>query len=146
MLLVAIPDEPVSATAVDGPLNYLDAKLSENNHHFQQDNAGVHAAKESEKYFAGRRTNFLPWPLRSPDLNPMENVMCGPSQAPTPIEEISGRGHGSGDVGVDSNLCPGLNIRFRPNFLGVHFTSAPSCFTNQTPETETCHLEIAKWA
>jgi hypothetical protein len=41
---------------------------------FQQDNASIHRAETTRQWFARNNVTVLPWPDRSPDMNPMENV------------------------------------------------------------------------
>ena len=42
---------------------------------FQQDNASIHTAKSTMEYFKKfENITLLPWPSRSPDLNPIENL------------------------------------------------------------------------
>ena len=41
---------------------------------FQQDNATVHIVNSSIEYFEARGIEIFPWPARSPDLNPIENI------------------------------------------------------------------------
>jgi transposase len=41
---------------------------------FQQDNAPCHTAHSITEYFAGSNVQLMPWPARSPDLNPIENL------------------------------------------------------------------------
>ena len=41
---------------------------------FQQDGATIHTAKRSMEYFEAMGIEILPWPTRSADLNPIENV------------------------------------------------------------------------
>lgn len=41
---------------------------------FQQDNASVHTAKTTKQWLTDHHIAQLPWPSKSPDLNPMENV------------------------------------------------------------------------
>ncbi len=41
---------------------------------FQQDNAAIHTSKHTKAWFESNNVRVLPWPARSPDLNPIENV------------------------------------------------------------------------
>jgi transposase len=41
---------------------------------FQQDNAPAHASKIIQSYMTYLEIQTFPWPLRSPDLSPIENV------------------------------------------------------------------------
>ena len=41
---------------------------------FQQDNAPIHNAKVTKKWFKERNIEIMDWPASSPDLNPIENV------------------------------------------------------------------------
>lgn len=41
---------------------------------FQQDNASIHTARSTSAWFLANNVAKLPWPSKSPDLNPMENV------------------------------------------------------------------------
>ena len=41
---------------------------------FQQDNAPIHTARATTEYFHAMGINVLPWPARSPDVNPIENA------------------------------------------------------------------------
>lgn len=41
---------------------------------FQQDNAPIHTARIVQEFLVDRNIQILPWPSKSPDLNPMENV------------------------------------------------------------------------
>ena len=40
---------------------------------FQQDNAPINTAKLTSEYLTAMGINVLPWPARSPDMNPIEN-------------------------------------------------------------------------
>jgi hypothetical protein len=41
---------------------------------FQQDNASIHTAHIISEYMRNNRIAQLPWPAKSPDLNPIENL------------------------------------------------------------------------
>ncbi|GFU54715.1 transposable element Tcb1 transposase [Trichonephila clavipes] len=41
---------------------------------FQQDNARPHVARIVQKFFVNHQIELLPWPARSPDLSPIENM------------------------------------------------------------------------
>ncbi|GFW31845.1 transposable element Tcb1 transposase [Trichonephila clavipes] len=41
---------------------------------FQQDNAQSHAARIVQRFFVNHQIELLPWPARSPDLSPIENI------------------------------------------------------------------------
>ncbi|GFW40244.1 transposable element Tc3 transposase [Trichonephila clavipes] len=42
---------------------------------FQQDNARPHVARIVQRFFVNHQIELLPWPARSPDLSPIENMM-----------------------------------------------------------------------
>ena len=50
--------------------------LVDSDHHwiFQQDNAPCYKSKFVKEYFDENHINVMPWPARSPDLNPIEHV------------------------------------------------------------------------
>ena len=41
---------------------------------FQQDNAPCHTARSIKQYMEEKLLNLMPWPARSPGLNPIENL------------------------------------------------------------------------
>jgi transposase len=41
---------------------------------FQQDNASCHSSRATQEYLREVQLNVLPWPVMSPDLNPIEHV------------------------------------------------------------------------
>ena len=41
---------------------------------FQQDNARPHVARIVQTFFQRRRVSLFPWPVRSPDMSPIENI------------------------------------------------------------------------
>lgn len=46
----------------------------EENWIFQQDNASCHSAGSTRAWFEANGVTVMPWPARSPDLNPIENL------------------------------------------------------------------------
>ncbi|UYV65641.1 hypothetical protein LAZ67_3004938 [Cordylochernes scorpioides] len=52
---------------------------------FQQDNARPPVARIVQKFFVNRQIELLPWPARSPDLSPIENMWSMVSQRLTQI-------------------------------------------------------------
>lgn len=50
------------------------SELTESDYTFQQDNASTHVSTYSTGELANLGLKLLPWPARSPDLNPIENV------------------------------------------------------------------------
>lgn len=46
----------------------------ENNFIFQQDNCSIHTAHRVRQWFLNKNIELIPWPSKSPDLNPIENV------------------------------------------------------------------------
>jgi transposase len=49
-------------------------RIGGNNWRFQQDNAPIHTAASTKQWFSTKNMRILPWPSRSPDLNPIENL------------------------------------------------------------------------
>lgn len=49
-------------------------KICGKNWIFQQDNASVHTSKLTLDWLKSKKVNFLDWPSKSPDLNPIENL------------------------------------------------------------------------
>ncbi|GFX79165.1 transposable element Tcb1 transposase [Trichonephila clavipes] len=41
---------------------------------FEQDNARPHVARIVQRFFVNHQIELLPWPARSPDLSPIENM------------------------------------------------------------------------
>lgn len=52
----------------------VEAIFGDQNYIFQQDNAPIHTARIVKDYFRQNNIQVLPWPSKSPDLNPLENV------------------------------------------------------------------------
>ncbi|GFV32734.1 transposable element Tcb1 transposase [Trichonephila clavipes] len=52
---------------------------------FQQDNARPHVARIVQRFFVNHQIEFLPWPARSPDLSPIENMWSMVAQRLTQI-------------------------------------------------------------
>jgi transposase len=48
--------------------------VMKNEYFFQQDNAPIHVSEHSKDWMRLNGVPLLPWPARSPDLNPIENV------------------------------------------------------------------------
>ncbi|GFT02136.1 transposable element Tcb1 transposase [Trichonephila clavipes] len=52
---------------------------------FQQDNARPHVARIIQRLFVNHQIELLPWPARSPDLSPIENMWSMVAQRLTQI-------------------------------------------------------------
>ncbi|GFX18937.1 transposable element Tcb1 transposase [Trichonephila clavipes] len=52
---------------------------------FQQDNARPHVARIVQRFFVKHQIELLPWPARSPDLSPVENMWSMVAQGLTQI-------------------------------------------------------------
>ncbi|UYV72860.1 hypothetical protein LAZ67_10001014 [Cordylochernes scorpioides] len=52
---------------------------------FQQDNARPHVARIVQRFFVNHQIELLPWPVRSPDLSPIENMWSMVAQRLTQI-------------------------------------------------------------
>ncbi|GFU50891.1 transposable element Tcb1 transposase [Trichonephila clavipes] len=52
---------------------------------FQQDNARSHVARIVQRFSVNYQIEFLPWPARSPDLSPIENMWSMVAQRLTQI-------------------------------------------------------------
>ncbi|UYV73714.1 hypothetical protein LAZ67_11000472 [Cordylochernes scorpioides] len=52
---------------------------------FQQDNARPHVTRIVQRFFVNRQIELLPWPARSPDLSPIENMWSMIAQRLTQI-------------------------------------------------------------
>ncbi|GFW22213.1 transposable element Tcb1 transposase [Trichonephila clavipes] len=52
---------------------------------FQQDNARPHVARIVQRFFVNHQIELLPWPARSPDLSPIENMCSMDAQRLTQI-------------------------------------------------------------
>ncbi|GFX78795.1 transposable element Tcb1 transposase [Trichonephila clavipes] len=52
---------------------------------FQQDNARPHVARIAQRFFVNPQIELLPWPTRSPDLSPIENMWFMVAQRLTQI-------------------------------------------------------------
>lgn len=44
------------------------------NHIFMQDNAAIHASRSIAEWLNSNNVATIPWPSKSPDINPIENV------------------------------------------------------------------------
>ncbi|GFT74056.1 transposable element Tcb1 transposase [Trichonephila clavipes] len=52
---------------------------------FKQDNARPHVARIVQRFFVNPQIELLPWPARSPDLSPIENMWSMVAQRLTQI-------------------------------------------------------------
>ncbi|GFX69257.1 transposable element Tcb1 transposase [Trichonephila clavipes] len=52
---------------------------------FQQDNARPHVARIAQRFFVNHQIESLPWPARSPDISPVENMWSMVAQRLTQI-------------------------------------------------------------
>ncbi|GFU96970.1 transposable element Tcb1 transposase [Trichonephila clavipes] len=52
---------------------------------FQQDNVGPHVARIIQRFFVNHQIKLLPWPARSPNLSPIENMWYMVAQRLTQI-------------------------------------------------------------
>ncbi|GFS81304.1 transposable element Tcb1 transposase [Trichonephila clavipes] len=52
---------------------------------FQQDNTPPHVARIVQRFFVNHQVELLPWPVHSPDLSPIENMLSMVAQRLTQI-------------------------------------------------------------
>ena len=53
---------------------FINGLENKNKYIFQEDNAPIHAAKVVKKWQVENNITSLPWPVQSPDLNPIKNL------------------------------------------------------------------------
>jgi transposase len=47
-------------------------EIEEDEQYFQQDNDPKHTSRKATQWFKDNNIQVLPWPVQSPDLNPIE--------------------------------------------------------------------------
>ncbi|GFT42452.1 transposable element Tcb1 transposase [Trichonephila clavipes] len=56
---------------------------------FQQDNAQPHVARIVQRFLVNHQIELLPWPARTPDLSPIENMWSMVAQRLTKITPLA---------------------------------------------------------
>ena len=77
MKLVVIPgilDSEGYVSTLDINIPQFIAEHSDKKLVFMQDNAAVHTSRRSIQWFREKAIEVFPWPAKSPDLNPIENI------------------------------------------------------------------------
>ena len=77
VLLERDPDAPHRGYSAISYLDILDEQLPtiyEPGMIFMQDNAPIHTARLIKNWLEDNGIDVLPWPLYSPDLNPIEHI------------------------------------------------------------------------